>query len=103
MPSRKSVTILLLAGLAAGLASGADDVPKAKEARIRRPVALAVSPDGVRLFAANRRSGSLSVVDAKSGEVVFERGRRRGGSPTSPPCPMAGSWRSTPRGTRCSS
>ena len=74
MPSTKSTTMtLLLAGLAAGPASGADDGPKAKAVRSRQPVALAASPDGDRLFVANRRSGSLSVIDAKRGEVAFEQ------------------------------
>jgi YVTN family beta-propeller protein len=43
-----------------------------EEARSRQPVALATSPDGSRLFIANRRSGSLSVVDLKESGVVAE-------------------------------
>ena len=40
--------------------------------RIRRPVALSLSRDGARLFAANGRSGSLSVVDTRLGRVIAE-------------------------------
>ena len=41
-------------------------------ARSRHPVALASSPDGSRLFVANRDSGSLSVVDPEGARVVSE-------------------------------
>ncbi|WP_435018595.1 cytochrome c peroxidase [Tundrisphaera sp. TA3] len=40
--------------------------------RSRHPVALAFSPDGSRLFVANRDSGSLSVVDPAGARVVAE-------------------------------
>jgi YVTN family beta-propeller protein len=60
---------MLLAGLFGGLASGEDAPPRS---RFRQPVALAISPDGAWLYAANRRSGSLSIIDAKSGRVVAE-------------------------------
>ena len=79
MPAtRSTLTLLLLAGLATGPSSGAVDGSKSKEARLRQPVALATSPDGDRLFAANRRSGSLSVIDARRGEVIFEVDAARG-------------------------
>ncbi len=44
----------------------------AAEARLRRPVALAVSADGRQLFTANRESGTLSVLDLVSRSVVDE-------------------------------
>ena len=84
MPATRSMRkTLLLAGLAAGLASAGADGPgldgsEAKEARLRQPVALAASPDGARLFAANRRSGSLSVIDLKGGRVLAEHDVGRG-------------------------
>ncbi len=40
--------------------------------RIRRPVALVLSQDGGRLFAANGRSGSLSVLDTRRTRVIAE-------------------------------
>ncbi len=61
---------LLLAALATG-------DPKA-EARPRRPVALTISADGSRLFVANRRSGSVSVVDPSKGRVASESEVGRG-------------------------
>jgi YVTN family beta-propeller protein len=44
----------------------------AAEPRIRQPVALAFGTDGKWLYAANHRSGSLSVVDVASAQVVAE-------------------------------
>ncbi|MGE3819667.1 MAG: cytochrome c peroxidase [Isosphaeraceae bacterium] len=49
---------------------GARDVSGAR--RAREPVALALSPSGNRLVTANRRSGSLSVVDTTTREVLVE-------------------------------
>ena len=46
--------------------------PGEPPSRSRRPVALATSADGSTLFAANARSGSVSVVDPRSGRVVDE-------------------------------
>src|SRR4051812_22178681 len=46
--------------------------------RVRKPVALALSPDGRRLYAANRRSGSLSVIDTEARRVVDEHDLGRG-------------------------
>lgn len=40
--------------------------------RSRQPSALALSRDGGRLFVANRRSGSLSVIDTRAGKLVSE-------------------------------
>lgn len=45
---------------------------RSTEARFRRPVALVASPDGSRLFVANRRSGSVSIVDWNEGRVEAE-------------------------------
>jgi YVTN family beta-propeller protein len=73
-----SKAVLLLLGLAVGLASGEVPRSKAEEMRIRHPVALVGSPDGSRLFVANRRSGSVSIVDVKSGRVVSEQDVGRG-------------------------
>jgi YVTN family beta-propeller protein len=39
---------------------------------LRRPVALALSSDGRRLFVANQRSGSISVIDVGSGKTIAE-------------------------------
>jgi len=40
--------------------------------RLRRPTALVLSQDGARMFVANGKSGSLSVIDTKSARVVSE-------------------------------
>ena len=40
--------------------------------RLRRPVAIAVSPDGKVLYTANRRSGSVSVIEVAKRSVVRE-------------------------------
>src|SRR5262245_20733554 len=47
---------------------GRADAPEApaEKARLRRPVALVLSEDGKRLFVANQRSGSVSVIDAET-------------------------------------
>jgi YVTN family beta-propeller protein len=39
---------------------------------LRRPVALALAEDGKWLFAANQRSGSVSVIDAAAGRTIAE-------------------------------
>jgi YVTN family beta-propeller protein len=44
----------------------------AVEPRLRRPVALVESSDGQRLYVANRRSGSISVVDLEARQPVAE-------------------------------
>ncbi len=84
MPSRLPRLLTpLLAGLLVALVCGAD-VPsaiggsKANDSRFRQPVALAISPDGSRLFVANRKSGSLSIVALKDGRVVSEHGIAKG-------------------------
>jgi YVTN family beta-propeller protein len=59
----------LLAGvLLASVGAGAD--PPAP--RLRRPVALALSDDGARLFVANRRAGTVSVIDVARRGVLAE-------------------------------
>src|SRR5262245_8975938 len=52
--------------------------PGPAETRFRQPVALAISRDGAWLFVANRRSGTLSVIDLKGGRVVSECDAGRG-------------------------
>ncbi len=42
------------------------------QSRLRRPIAIAVSSDGKWLFAANRDSGSISIVDLPGGTVAKE-------------------------------
>ena len=69
--------VLAASMLALALLAGTDSPPspvgsKAGEARVRRPVALALALGGARLYVANRRAGSLSVVDPKAGRVVAE-------------------------------
>jgi YVTN family beta-propeller protein len=68
--------------LAAGVTSLArsaraeNDAPKAEDSRtirFRQPAALAWSADGSLLFVANRRSGTLSIIDANRRTVVAER------------------------------
>ncbi|MFO0950966.1 MAG: hypothetical protein U0835_07390 [Isosphaeraceae bacterium] len=49
----------------------ADDAP-ARANRIRRPLGLCLNADGSRLFVANGRSGSLSVVDTALNRVLQE-------------------------------
>lgn len=46
--------------------------------RVRQPVALSLSRDGSRLLVANARSGSLSVIDLGSSQVVAEHDVGRG-------------------------
>lgn len=45
---------------------------KARETKVRRPVALATSSDGKWLYVANRESGSLSIVDVSKQMVAAE-------------------------------
>jgi YVTN family beta-propeller protein len=75
MPANPTLARLLAFLLgSACLASGADAPP----ARHRQPVALAGSPDGGWIFAANRRSGTVSVVDLAAGRVAAESEVGRG-------------------------
>lgn len=66
-------TILLLGGVCQPGATGAEPPPAATlPTRLRQPVALAFGDQGTRLFVANHRSGSVSVVDALTMTVVAE-------------------------------
>ena len=71
---------MMLAMLLGDAAWGAE--PEREEplrgGRGRQPVSLSVAPDGSRLFVANRRSGSLSVIDTQSARVVAEAQVGRG-------------------------
>ncbi len=73
--SRMYATPALLAAFL-GTALGA--TPEDPLPRQRQPTALCLSADGARLFVANGRSGSLSVVDLTSAKVVAERDVGRG-------------------------
>jgi DNA-binding beta-propeller fold protein YncE len=46
--------------------------PEEGAPRVRQPMALGLSQDGGRLFVANGRSGTLSIVDPRSGHVASE-------------------------------
>src|SRR4051812_36854278 len=75
LPPRR-LALALLAGLAlAGAVVGRDSGPAP---RFRRPAALAVTADGRWLFTANRKSGTVSVIDAvalrPAAEVEVGRG-----------------------------
>ncbi len=63
----------LVVGLVPGGLRGEDLLSKAGERRFRQPSKLVLSADGARLLVANRRSGSLSVVDRATGRVVSEQ------------------------------
>jgi mono/diheme cytochrome c family protein len=65
--------LLVAAALAAG-PRGADtsDGEKTADARLRRPIAVVPADGGRRLFVANRRAGSVSVLDVERGRVRAE-------------------------------
>lgn len=68
-----TVTILLALLVPVGPTSGEEPTSGAGlKTRLRQPVALAFGHDGNRLLVANRRSGSLSVVDPSALQVVAE-------------------------------
>src|SRR5947209_20389864 len=75
---------LVLTGIAAvmascGLALGAAPAsPASLASRVGQPGALALSADGGWLYVANRRSGSVSVVETRSARVVAEHDVGRG-------------------------
>jgi YVTN family beta-propeller protein len=66
--------VLLLGGLLlGGLESPARVLPKEEaEPRLRRPVALVLADNGSWLFVANRRSGSISVIDTSTQQTTAE-------------------------------
>ncbi len=47
--------------------------PDAADVRLRRPVAVVPADDGRRLFVANRRAGSVSVIDVDRRQVLAEK------------------------------
>jgi len=72
--TRRFATLLALLFVQTALGA----MPEDPLPRQRQPTALCLSPDGLRLFVANGRSGSLSVVDLKSAKVVAEHDAGRG-------------------------
>jgi YVTN family beta-propeller protein len=54
------------------VATGLCANPDQPALRLRQPAALAVSPDGARVYVANGKGGSLSVVDPKAARVLSE-------------------------------
>jgi cytochrome c peroxidase len=52
--------------------------PASEVRRVRHPVALAFNREGDRLFVANRRSGTLSVIDPRARKTLSEHGIGRG-------------------------
>jgi YVTN family beta-propeller protein len=77
-----SCLLLTLAALAAPLIRGPEAAPRAGSAAgepgVRRPVALAIVDGGKLLFVANRRSGSVSVIDTEKARAVAEASVGRG-------------------------
>ncbi len=67
MPPSKTTARLAAALL--GVACLAADAPIRRH---RQPVALAGSPDGGWIFAANRRAGTVSAIDPKAGKIASE-------------------------------
>src|SRR5215469_12328155 len=68
-----AVALLVVAALAAGpRGATTSDGEKTPETRLRRPIAVVPADAGRRLFVANRRAGSLSVLDAERGRVSAE-------------------------------
>ncbi|WP_406698718.1 cytochrome c peroxidase [Singulisphaera sp. Ch08] len=72
---------LLILSIADGVVRGAAPEPEPQQplrSQVRQPAGLSLSPDGSRLFVANRRSGSLSIIATKSSRVVAESQVGRG-------------------------
>ncbi len=73
---RVAPTALLVAGLSItawhGARSGEPDADSSQLRRLRQPVALVLIDGGKTLLAANRRSGSVSVVDTTARRVIAE-------------------------------
>lgn len=69
-----AVLIISLCSMAPGLHAGDDAERNAihERARLRHPVALVVDDEAHRAFVANRKSGSVSVVDLAVGRVLAE-------------------------------
>jgi YVTN family beta-propeller protein len=65
-------TLILVLSSSFALSSvSASETERLRE-QFRRPIAIGLSKDGTRLFAANRDSGSISVVDLSAGETIAE-------------------------------
>ena len=74
------LTLLMLAS-AGGIVQGVEPEPRPQpplRCQVRQPAGLCLSPDGSRLFVANRRSGSLSIIETQSSRVVAESQVGRG-------------------------
>ncbi|MBS0261771.1 MAG: hypothetical protein JSS02_07425 [Planctomycetes bacterium] len=75
LPLRIALTVSLLACLLLTVPArrlAADQTPLRQRVTARRPVAVVVSPDGSRLFTANRRTGTISIVDPTTRQVTHE-------------------------------
>lgn len=66
----RTICSLILIALFSGSFLRAGEGPAA--AALRRPVGLAVSPNGERLFVANRKTGTISIVDPEAKKVIAE-------------------------------
>ncbi len=75
--SRRSVFFISLA-LAAPMTGFVNVETPAPPSQVRRPVAMAIVDDGATLLVANRRSGTISEVDARAEKVVVEHSIGRG-------------------------
>jgi YVTN family beta-propeller protein len=72
-PLRRTAALAVLAATVVTPARGeGDGGATAAATRFRQPVALAFGRDGDSLFVANRRSGSVSVVDVRASRVAAE-------------------------------
>ncbi len=71
---RLSLSMVVLSLLAAVIAGSCREPSSTSSgpARLRRPVALVAAEDGRRLFVANRRAGTVSVIDVDSGRAIAE-------------------------------
>src|SRR5262245_26257806 len=69
---------LVLVGAARNPLRPADPLPADRAPRVRQPVALVLADAGQWLFAANRRSGTISVIDTRRLLCVAEVGVGRG-------------------------
>src|SRR5579872_2383694 len=72
--TRIAVQALLLVAISAlsSILQADEPISREREPRFRGPVALVLLDDGKLLLTANRRSGSISVIDAESGLVTDE-------------------------------
>src|SRR5579871_2584668 len=67
--------VLLLAVAVVSMVRGKGDAPLPAEASktlLRRPVALVAADEGKYLFVANRRAGSVSLIDVEQRRVIGE-------------------------------